>query len=261
MSFQQAKRERGLYQAQVKDSQRVGPHIVRVTVAGESLTNLPRRGFDHWFRLFLPLDGDVAALELIPDRFSTSAYLKFVATGAAQRLTVRNYTVRHHRPEAGEVDIDFAGHDGGIATAWAQRARPGDRLALLDQACGFDLRPDADSFCLAGDETAQPAILGILRDLPATARGLGVIELADLADAQDGPKPPGMELRQVVRQPDQAPGTAALAEVRGFQPEHPATGSAYLAGEQRLAVAGRRHLVAAGVPKPRVIFMGYWRAG
>ena len=36
---------------------------------------------------------------------------------------MRNYTVRNHRPESGEMDIDFVAHgDEGAAGAWAQQA-------------------------------------------------------------------------------------------------------------------------------------------
>jgi NADPH-dependent ferric siderophore reductase len=221
---------------------------------------LPRRGFDHWFRLFLPGDGDDGALELAPDRFTTGTYLKFVASGGAKRLTVRNYTVRHHRPESGEVDVDFVVHSGGVAGPWAAAARPGARVALLDQGRGFDLLPDADFFLLAGDESAQPAVMGILRDLPGDARGLAVIEVAEPADADEGPAPSGVEVRRLFRDAGDSAGSLALAEVRAFQPARPETLSAYIAGEHTLAQEGRRHLVAGAVPKQRAVFMGYWRA-
>ena len=42
----------------------------------------------------------------------------------------RNYTVRAVRPEAEELDIDFALHDGGLAATWAKTAQPGDRARL-----------------------------------------------------------------------------------------------------------------------------------
>jgi NADPH-dependent ferric siderophore reductase len=260
VSFQDARRGRGVYQAQVKARAQVGPHVVRVTAAGESLGRLPRRGFDHWFRLFLPADGDDAALALVPDRLTSGVYLKFVASGAAKRLTVRNYTIRNHRPEAAEIDIDFAVHQGGVASEWAQGARPGDRLALLDQGCGFDLPPDADNLVLVGDQTAQSAVLGIYRDLPSQVSGLAVIEAEAPADAQTQVTSSGVELRYVYRNPGQAPGAAALEEVRALHLERPGAAAAYIAGERDLVSAARRHLLQAGVPKPRIAFMTYWRA-
>jgi NADPH-dependent ferric siderophore reductase len=245
---------------QVKARTQIGPHVVRVTAQGESLGELPQRGFDHWFRLFLPADGEDAALEHVPDRFTTGPYLKFVASGAAKRLTVRNYTIRHHRPADGEIDIDFAVHSGGVASQWAQNARSGDRFALLDQGCGFDLPDDAGSLLLAGDETAQSAILGILRDLPAEAGGLAVIEVPSQEDAQSEVTASDVELRHVFRKAGEAPGAAALEQVRAWQFDRPAATSAYLAGERNLVAQARRHLADAGVPKPNITFMSYWHS-
>src|SRR5829696_1022227 len=43
----------------------------------------------------------------------------------------RNYTVRAHRPERAEIDIDFFLHgDLGRASAWAARAEPGDQVGF-----------------------------------------------------------------------------------------------------------------------------------
>ncbi|WP_165569212.1 hypothetical protein [Schaalia suimastitidis] len=36
--------------------------------------------------------------------------------------------------------------------------------------------------------------------------------------------------------------------------------SAYVLGEQGRVTCGRRHLVAAGVPKVRIVFSGFWKA-
>ena len=133
---------------------------------------------------------------------------------------------------------------------------------MIDQGCGFDLRPDADFHLLVGDESAMPAILGILRDLPGEAKGLAIIEVPDVDDAQEVVGPDGVEVRWIVREdPHARPGEAALAELRGFTPVRPETISAFLVGEQRLAAEGRRHLVACGVPKARIEFSGFWRVG
>ena len=71
----------------------------------------------------------------------------------------RSYTVREHRPEAGDIDIDFVAHgDQGVAGPWAQAAQPGHQVAILDQGCGFDPIDDADFYLLAGDESGTVVI-------------------------------------------------------------------------------------------------------
>jgi NADPH-dependent ferric siderophore reductase len=263
VSFKEAAKQRGLYLARVVRSQRLSPGFVRVTVAGQDLERLPRHGYDQWFRLCLPIGAGTVDWSALPDQFGLSGYLKFKSSGLAKRVAVRNYTVRQHRPEAGELDIDFVAHgDRGLAGPWAQRAQPGDQLALIDQGRGFSPTAPDDFHLLVGDESAQPAILGILRDLPRSARGLALIELPQAADAQPAEAPEGFEVRWIVRSPGSGqPGQAALAELREVALERPEAVTAYLAGEQALASGGRRHLVAAGLPKSKIEFVGYWRAG
>ncbi len=86
--------------------------------------------------------------------------------------------------------------------------------------------------------------------------------MPDADDAQPVDAPGGVEVRWLSR--DNAPttpGKRALDALHAFVPERPATMSAYVVGEQALATEGRRHLVAAGVPKSRIEFVGYWRVG
>ena len=54
--------ECGLVQTMVARSERVSPHIVRVTFSGGELDKLVYRGFDQWFRLAFPIS-DGAKLE------------------------------------------------------------------------------------------------------------------------------------------------------------------------------------------------------
>src|SRR5262245_49934176 len=43
----------------------------------------------------------------------------------------RNFSVRAHRPEPAELDVDFFLHgDGGRACEWASAAAPGDRVGF-----------------------------------------------------------------------------------------------------------------------------------
>ncbi len=262
MSFKDARKERGLWFAEVVRRTQVSPHMVRVTLTGENLDRLPQHGYDQWFRLFLPQEGREADFSRVPERFSTAGYLKFLRTPADVRPVVRNYTVRAFRPEDRELDVDFVLHgDTGVAGRWSRQAEPGQRVAIVDQGRGFDPLPDAGTHLLVGDETALPAVLGILRDLPREARGLAVVEVPEMADAQPTEAPDGVEVCWLPRDDGHlAPGLLALDAVRAFVPDDPATVVAYVAGEQTLATEGRRHLVKVGVPKSRIVFIGHWRA-
>lgn len=263
MAFKDARKGSGLYRAEVLRTREVTPHMLRVTVQGEDLRSLPVRGFDHWFRLFLPQSGHEVDFSRVPSNLTMGSYFKFLTSPSGTRPVFRSYTVRELRPERGEMDIDFVVHgEHGVAGPWAQRASAGDQIALIDQGCGFDLLDDADFHLLAGDESAVPALLGILRDLPKDAQGLAIIEVPTSADIQSAPAPEGFDVRWLARDGSTQPaGAAALAALREFAPEKPQTLSAYVVGERILATEGRRHLVKVGVPKGRISFVGYWRAG
>ena len=263
MGFSDGRKLAGLYFAEVLRTERVTPHMVRVTFVGDDLRRLPARGFDQWFRLFLPREDGTTDFDAVPESFGIGGYLKYLTAKSGTRPPFRNYTVRSHRPEAGELDVDFVAHgDDGIAGPWAQRATPGERAALLDQGRGFDPVDDADFVLLAGDESALPAIVGILADLPREARGLAIIEIPSAEDVQPVEAPDGVRVSWLSRaDPHDRPGQLALTALRAFIPERPATLHAYLAGENSIAIEGRRHLVAAGVPKARIAFTGYWKVG
>ncbi|WP_326553421.1 siderophore-interacting protein [Micromonospora sp. NBC_01813] len=261
MSFKNAKKHTTLCVVDVVGTERISPNIIRVTLGGDQLQQLPNHGFDHWFRLFLPQEQGETSFDL-PNRIDTIGYLKYLRIPSATRPHLRNYTVREFRPQDRELDIDFVVHgDEGIATRWVQRTKPGDTVALLDQGRGYDFEPDTTYHLLAGDETALPAIAGILRDLPREATGLALIEIPDPADAQPVDAPAGVQLRWLAREPGDQPGSVALAAVRAWTTDTPATVSAYFAGEQNLPTTARRHLVEAGVPKRRITFTGYWKLG
>lgn len=250
----------GLVQAEVVRAERITPHMMRVTFGGDDLARFEFRGFDQWFRLALPVRGE-EALARLPHRFGMGGTLKWLAMGKEHRPVIRNYTVRDFRPEVRELDVDFVVHgDDGIAGPWAQRAEPGERIALIDQGCGWRGLP-SDWQLIVADESGLPAALGILRDLPRDARGHAVIELFDDRDRQDVEAPAGVTVHWLVRDPAAAPGERALPFLRELElPD--GVPYAFVVGEQALASGARRHLVKdRGIDRRQVTFSGYWKRG
>ena len=82
----------------------------------------------------------------------------------------RGYTLVNPDPAAGTVDIDFALHDG-LATRWAQEAKPGDVLEVTVLGSNFSLPDPAPSgYVIVGDAASLPAInslLDAIGDAPA----------------------------------------------------------------------------------------------
>lgn len=252
--------ESGLVTAEVLRSERVTPHVARVTIGGGDVRRLTPLGFDQWVRLAIPAH-ERTRFDNLPDTFGMRGYLRYRTLPREHRPVIRNYTIRQVRRDPDEVDIDFVVHgEKGIAAPWAATVQPGTPVALIDQGCGWRPVP-AEWNLLVADESGLPAVAGILRDLPRDATGHALIELFDADDRQDTGAPDGVTVHWLTRDPADAPGTVALPALADLA--FPAgTPYVFAVGERALATGARRHLVGErGVPKSNVTFSGYWRLG
>lgn len=101
------------------------------------------------------------------------------------RPTVRTYTHRGIDLEKNEIWIDFVAHgDEGPASAWAIDATKGDLLGIMMKDGKTKLYNRADHYLLVADATGIPVIASILEDLPATAKGICILEVGSIADEQ-----------------------------------------------------------------------------
>lgn len=244
-------------------TRRLGPTMLRVTLGGADLTGFASGGRDQSFSLFLPHPGQSAPV--VPT--GADWFSRYRAMDPAVRAVMRSYTVREQRE--GELDVDFALHgDGGPASRWARSARPGDRVTLLgpavadNKSVGFRPPRGTDWVLLSGDETALPAIAGILEWLPAgtPARVFAEVPLpgdvAELATAADA------QITWLVRERETRPRTEAAVDAVRSSPLPAGTPYAWLAGEAGTVRALRRHLVGErGFDRRAVTFSGYWRLG
>ncbi|GAB2782805.1 siderophore-interacting protein [Streptomyces daliensis] len=247
---------------------RLGPTMLRVTFGGECLKEFASGGRDQRFKLFLPQPGQEAPV--VPVEAGNDWFPQWRAMDPSVRGIMRSYTVREQRrvPQE-EVDIDFALHgDLGPASRWAQRALPGDKVMLLGPVVedngGVDFRPPAgtDWVLLSGDETALPAVAGILAWLPPGTPAKVWLEVPHADDIQDLPTFADADITWLVR--DNTPqhrtdfvlGSVSAASLP------PGTPYAWIAGEAGTVKALRRHLVKErGFDRKAVKFTGYWRLG
>ncbi|WP_043263250.1 siderophore-interacting protein [Streptomyces sp. CT34] len=256
----------------VTDVRRITPRMVRVTFAGEGLDAFPTWP-DQQLKLLFPKPGQrVPRLPgTTPDGDAMRWYQAFLAIPEEERPWMRSYTVRSHDPERRRFSVDFVLHgapgaahtEAGPATRWAATASVGDTLARYGPAPEY-ARPlplDAPGpILLAGDETALPAIGSLAAALPAGARALAYVEIADAAEEQPLPSRADLTVHWVHR--DRAPagrrGVLLDAVRAAGLPPDPAF--VWLAGEAGAVRALRRHLTGErGVAKDRIDFTGYWR--
>lgn len=137
----------------------------------------------------------------------------------ATRPPFRTFTVRAVRPQAAEVDIDFAVHGAtGPAAQFALEAPLGSSLVIVGPVqsapgsalVGVAWQPgDASTVLIAGDETAAPAIGNILASLSESVTGAAFIEVESAGDVQDFPHPDGLEVHWLPRHENGPGGTDA----------------------------------------------------
>ncbi|MGC9665194.1 siderophore-interacting protein [Planosporangium sp. 12N6] len=241
---------------------RLGASMVRVTFAGDGLADLTSGGRDQRFKLFLPHPYQAAPVVPRGDDW----FARWRAMDPTVRAVMRSYTVREQRRRPDELDVDFALHgDTGPASRWAGRAVPGDRVTVLGPAVadngGVDFRPPpgTDWVLLAGDETALPAVAGILAWLPAGTPARAWVEVADPADIRDLPTGADAAVTWLVRGTAGSPTLLAAIQAAELPTGTP---YAWVAGETATVRALRRHLVGdRGVDRARITFTGYWRRG
>jgi NADPH-dependent ferric siderophore reductase len=169
----------------------------------------------------------------------------------------RNFTVRRHRPERAEIDVDFFLHGDGRASRWAARAEPGDRVGFAGPRVHWRANGGADWSLLVADETGVPALLAILEALPTGHRALALIEVADERERQPVETRADVDLRWLTRG-GQPAGTTLPAAVRGLELP-PGRGRVWGGGEA-LAMRAVREELGERVEPEAVDALGYWKS-
>lgn len=290
-----------LFQVALKERRILSPSLDRMVFTGADVARMGTGGPDQRIKVFFPLPGQ--SVPQVPS--GADWYLRYRAMAEDLRPPMRTYTLRQLRAGQCEVDIDFVIHgEAGPASRWAMRARPGDRVVLLapdadgaGSSDGWEWRPPAGvgQVLLMADETALPAVAGILEELavmPDPPRTLALLEVAQAGDAVPLKAPASAELVWLPRgqasygQPLLQAVQARLAAAGGVagsvaardaledidvdaqilweQADSSITGPLYawVAGEAGAVRAIRRHLLHdCGLDRRAITFMGYWRHG
>ncbi|WBB61084.1 siderophore-interacting protein [Streptomyces sp. WMMC500] len=246
----------------VAAAERLSPTMIRVVFAGPALARMESAGRDQRIKLFFPHPGQDAPV--MPNDDGTNWYPAWQALDPEVRGIMRTYTTRSLTRDPDRLVVDFAVHgEGGPGSRWALRAAPGDRLCVLApvvaENVAYDFRPPAgtDWMLVTADETALPAVAGILAALPVGVPVRAWIEVAYAGDRLALPTPADAHVTWLVRGTDApVPEAVAAAELPGGTPY------AWVAGESATVKAVRRHLVRErGFDRGAVTFTGYWRRG
>jgi len=235
---------------QVVARRQLSPNLLRLTFTGEALSNFPPDRESATLKLLLPHDGQ-----------SWSDYLASLA-GQGKKPVKRTYTLRSHRPELGEIDIDFSLHENpGPATRWAMAANIGSELAISGPGRQRLTPAAANRVLFFADMSALPALQANLEKVAANvvvSAFVHVIAEQDkqpLAVAADGPD---VSERWIVEADHRAGADALCAALI----EHYLADAYYwIAGEATMVKRLRDYLMSHSVPRSDRHCSGYWQAG
>ncbi|HCF4202736.1 TPA: siderophore-interacting protein [Pseudomonas aeruginosa] len=291
-----------LFNVELKRREQLSPALTRFVFGGPEVAEMKTLAADQRIKIFFPdASGQPPSLP-----GGSEWYQAYRSVEPARRPPMRTYTIRALRAEQEEVDVEFVLHgENGPASAWATHARIGDRLQLAapnrqygDDPGGYEWKPPAGvrHILLIADETALPAVAGILEELAGEAEPPVVeafLEVPGEADILDLPATPGarlhwlprhqagihsrngermIEAARQARLPEREVAGGAAQELEDIDIDEeilwelasPESGSfyAWVAGESAAVMAIRRYLVQErGIDKRHLTLMGYWRLG
>lgn len=229
------------------------PRLRRITVAGPELAGFTVDEPAASVRLLLPSPG---SSELVLPSWNGNEFL--LPTG--RRPVIRTLTPLRADPIAGELDVDVVLHGAGALSTWAAGATTGDGVAVSGPGRGYAIDAEAESFVLAGDESALPAIEQLLDALPGSATVQAHVEVDDERARIDVPSRSGVDVVWHVRSEEAPPGEALVASLAAA-PIEPGT-RVWVAGEAAAVQRARRLLFEErGVPRSHATVRGYWKHG
>ncbi|MBV9236452.1 MAG: siderophore-interacting protein [Xanthobacteraceae bacterium] len=228
-------------QLEVRQVDKIAAHMIRVALGGD-LDGFTSLGFDDHVKLFFP---DESA-----------------GPRAEPQTIARDYTPRLYDTKRNVLEIDFAIHDAGPATRWAEQARVGDALTIGGPRGSFIIPTNYDWHLLIGDETALPAIGRRLRELPAGTRAIVLAEVDGPEDELTFQTDADAEIIWAHRRGTPAGSSDVLARTLKTMQLPAGDYYAWVACESLIAKALRVQLLAEhGANKKWMRAAGYWRRG
>lgn len=227
--------------------------MVRVTLGGSELDGFTVDAPAASVRLLVPSPGTD---ELVVPTWTGNEFL----LPEGRRPALRTFTPRRVDAGALELDLDIVVHGGGVTSAWATGAQPGDAAAVSGPGRGYAVDPEAAAYVLAGDETAIPAIGQLLEAIPSDMPVAVHIEVA----GPDARLPLAEHPPAVITWHDlpvgAPPGDAMVTAVR--HADIPPGARVWAAGEAAAVQRIRKHLFEErGMARSHASVRGYWKHG
>ena len=210
----------------------LSPNMLRLTLGGAELAGFTSSAPDDHIKLFVR---DHDGVEVM-----------------------RYYTPRRFYPDENRLDIDFALHDAGPATLWANNAQVGDRAEIGGPRGSQIVSGPISRWILIGDETALPAIARRVEELPPGVPVSSLVAIPTPEDKQDFETDADLSASWVCRT-NPTDWTGLLAKLADMPVERDAF--VWIAAEANVARHVRHHLEERGHPRGWMKASGYWIAG
>jgi NADPH-dependent ferric siderophore reductase len=192
-----------------------------------------------------------------------ASHLKvFFGSLEGERPVNRTYTPRRWDPTSRTLDIDFLLHGSGLGSSWATQARVGDAAGVGRAGGAYTLDQSAQSYLIAGDDSALPAIGTLLEALPSTARARVFIEVENADEEQEMTSQAHLDLTWLHRTGHDGPTGRLLPAAIREQSLPASAGKVWVACEAAIMRDIRVHLLhERGLSREQVHTHGYWKAG
>lgn len=222
----------------------LSPGFVRLTLAGPELAGFVSAGFDDHLKLILPQPGQ--------ERPSLPSVQDGRPVFPDPRPVLRDYTPARHDAAAGELDIEVAIHEAGPATDWAASAFVGQWVGIAGPRGSLVIPTGFDWHWLIGDESALPAIVRRLAELPAHTAATVRLQVRNPADQRALASAAQLDVAWV----HSLPGAVEALALP------PGAGYIWAAGEHADMAALRKVVLAKpGVDAKRMRIAAYWKRG
>jgi NADPH-dependent ferric siderophore reductase len=234
--------------------EQVTPRMVRLTLGGPNMAGFESHIADEHCKLVFPDPDTGTTRPPVQDGDHLDWPRPFPIA--------RDYTIRRYDEVAGEIDLDFVVHAGGVASEWARTCAIGSTIWLAGPRPSRIVPPEFGFLVLLGDETALPAISRWLEEMPADARGVVAVEVDGPEEEQKLSVPTGVELTWLHRNGAARGATTLLGDfARGITIPEGVHSYVWAGGEAISLKPVRAWARSTGHGKDQSDITGYWRRG
>jgi len=164
----------GARRVRVVARQQLTPNMLRLTLGGPALAGFHTYQADDHIKIVFA-DPDGTRRDPVPNAEDALDWPRPLPP-------TRKYTIRRYDAVAHEIDLDFALHEGGLASTWAVSAKVGDEVTIAGPPGAKAFPHHYDHYVFAVDDTALPAVARWLEEAPADVSAHVVAEVGDAAE-------------------------------------------------------------------------------